>query len=280
MNVLIVDGNEKIASDKYIQLQMPTQYEVYKEVLDNLTNNKMNIITIHPANVSEYMPHGVSLDDFAGIVWTGSVLNIYDYGPPIERQIELAKTLLNKKNKIFGSCWGLQVLATAAGGKVRKNPKGLEAVIAKDITLSEKGILHPMYKNKPYKFDSFCWHYDELEKLPNNTNILSSNKKSEVQSLSFRNNNSEVWAVQYHPEFNPKWISGLMTQRKSLLLEEKIFRSSEDFDKLNIYLSNINKFQDLKKELLISDTLVLTNIHTIELFNWVESLKSEILSRD
>ena len=280
MNILIVDGNEKTASDRYVHLKMPTQFEVYSKVLEKLSDIKLEMTIIHPACVSNYIPKGVSLDDFDGIIWTGSLLNIYDYGPPIERQIELAKTLLNKKNKIFGSCWGLQVLATAAGGKVRKNPKGLEAVIAKDITLNEKGILHPMYKNKPYKFDSFCWHYDELEKLPDNTTILSSNKKSEVQSLSFCKNNSEVWAVQYHPEFNPKWIAGLMTQRKSLLLKEKIFRSSEDYNKLNIYLSNINKFQDLKKELLISDTLILKNIHTIELFNWIENLKSEILSKD
>ena len=223
MNILIVDGNEKKASDRYTQLQMPTQYEVYKQVLENSSKVKLNITTIHPACTSEYLIDGVNLDDFVGIVWTGSLLNIYDYGTPIERQIELAKVLLNKKNKIFGSCWGLQVLATAAGGSIRKNPKGLEAVIANSITLNEKGINHPMYKNKPNQFDSFCWHYDEVETLPENTVILSSNNKSEVQSFTFHRNNSEVWAVQYHPEFNPKWISGLMNQRKQLLLEENIF---------------------------------------------------------
>ena len=55
---------------------------------------------------------------------------------PIINQIELAKELFTKKNKIFGSCWGLQVLVTAAGGKIRKNPKGLEAVVANEITLN------------------------------------------------------------------------------------------------------------------------------------------------
>ena len=44
---------------------------------------------------------------------------------PIINQIELAKELFTKKNKIFGSCCGLQVLVTAAGGKIRKNPRGL-----------------------------------------------------------------------------------------------------------------------------------------------------------
>ena len=276
MNILIVDGNEKKASDRYHQLQMPTQYEVYKQVLENLSKAKLNITTIHPACTSEYLIDGVNLDDFSGIVWTGSLLNIYDYGAPIERQIELAKILLNKKNKIFGSCWGLQVLATAAGGSIRKNPKGLEAVIANSITLNKKGIHHQMYKNKPNRFDSFCGHYDEVENLPENTVILSSNNKSEVQSFTFHRNNSEVWAVQYHPEFNPKWISGLMKQRKQLLLEENIFTSFEEFEKLYLYLSDLKKFAHLKKELSISDSLVLENIHTNELCNWLEYVKNDI----
>ena len=105
MNILIVDGNEKKASDKYAQFQIPTQYEVYKQVLENLSKIKLNITTIHPACTSEYLIDGINLDNFDGIVWTGSLLNIYDYGPPIERQIELAKTLLNKKNKPFILPW-------------------------------------------------------------------------------------------------------------------------------------------------------------------------------
>ena len=124
------------------------------------------------------------------------------------------KTLMKMKNRIFGSCWGLQILATAAGGKVRKNPNGLEAVIGKEITLNHEGINHSMYKNKPNIFDSFCWHYDEIEKVPENSQILASNYFSKVQSLIFKRGESNIWAVQYHPEFNPYWISQLMRVRK------------------------------------------------------------------
>ena len=124
MNILIVDGNEKISSQSYTEIGMQTQYELYKNVLKKIVGNEFNIEIIHPACTDSYMSQGLNIDDFQGIVWTGSSLNIYDLGPPIERQIELAKILIQKKNKIFGSCWGLQVLSTAAGGKVRKNPKG------------------------------------------------------------------------------------------------------------------------------------------------------------
>jgi GMP synthase (glutamine-hydrolysing) len=276
MNILIVDGNEKNASNKYTEMGMPTQFEIYENVLRSLVHSDIKITILHPACLDNYIPQGVNLDDFHGIVWTGSVLNIYDLGPSIERQIELAKELFNKKNKIFGSCWGLQVLTMAAGGTVRKNPKGLEAVIAKNIVINSHGIEHPLYKDKPKVFDSFCWHYDEVESLPSDAQVLSSNDKSSIQSIAFSKKKSEIWAVQYHPEFNPKWISGLMKQRESILLEEGVYPNSEKFNQLCTFLSNIEKYKDKKNQLSISDTIVKRDIHTIELSNWLRSFKNDI----
>lgn len=276
MNILIVDGNEKNASNRYTQFGMPTQYDVYENVLKDLLKKDFNITIIHPACLDNYIPLGVSLDDFHGIVWTGSLLNIYDLGPPIERQIELAKELFNKKNKIFGSCWGLQVLATAAGGSVRKNPKGLEAVIANNISINNEGINHPLYFDKPKEFDSFCWHYDEIENLPNNTKVLSSNQMSFIQSIAFSRGRSEIWAVQYHPEFDSKWISGLMKQRKSLLLDEGVYENDEEFNELYIYLSDIQKYKERKNQLSISNTLINEEVHTLEIANWLKNIISNI----
>lgn len=276
MNILIVDGNERNASERYTEIGMLTQYEVYKKILRKLLKIDFKITILHPACLDDYIPKGVSLDDFHGIVWTGSLLNIYDLGPAIIRQIELAKELFNKENKIFGSCWGLQVLAAAAGGTVRKNPKGLEAVIANNIIINTKGLNHPMYKNKPKIFDSFCWHYDEIEKLPTDTKVLSSNKMSSIQSMVFTRGKSEIWGVQYHPEFDPKWIAGLMKQRKSLLLKEGIYKNSKQFNQIYSFLSNIANHEDQKKQLSISNTIINQKIHTLELANWIKNLMNDI----
>ena len=67
-----------------------------------------------------------------------------------------------------------------------------------------------------------------------------------------------------------------MLQRKKLLLKEKMFSSDDQFEKLNSYLSDINKFSYLKNELLINDSLILNNIHTIELQNWLNYIKNDI----
>ncbi len=276
MNILIVDGNEKGPSDNYTRLGMYTQYEVYSKTLQKLAEDGLNITVIHPAINSDFIPQGVSLDDFDGIAWTGSLLNIYESTPPIIRQIELAKKLLNKKNSIFGSCWGLQVLVTAAGGKIRKNPNGLEAIIANNISLNEEGLKHPMYYGKSKTFSSFCFHYDDTEILPKNTTILASNEKSKIQAINFTNNNSKVWAVQYHPEFDPIWMSGLMSQREKTLLDEGIYSNQKEFESYKNYFSNIEKFKDQKILLNISDNLINRKMHTLELSNWLNSLKNQV----
>jgi len=278
VNILIVDGNEKVSSEKYTELGMLTQYEVYQEVLEKITTYELNISVVHPTWEDDFLLPGTNLDDFDGIAWTGSVLNIYDLRPDVQRQIDLAKILLQKKNKIFGSCWGLQVLATAAGGHVRKNPKGLEAVIAKKISLNEHGIKHPMYNDKPSIFDSFCWHYDIVETLPVNSIVLSSNDNSDYQSVTFSRNDSEVWGVQYHPEFDGKWVSGLISQRKSTLLEEKFFSSEHDFNMMYNYLSDLDQYDSLRSDLEISDTLIDDKVRYKELINWLTYLKDNFSS--
>ena len=78
MKILIIDGNEKAASERYTKLGMQTQYEVYKTVLEDISEIKLDIFTIHPACSDNFLPKGLNIEDFDGIVWTGSVLNIYD----------------------------------------------------------------------------------------------------------------------------------------------------------------------------------------------------------
>ena len=43
MNILIVDGNEKEASDKYREIGIATQYEIYSKILKKIANFDINI---------------------------------------------------------------------------------------------------------------------------------------------------------------------------------------------------------------------------------------------
>ena len=126
---------------------------------------------------------------------------------------------------------------------------------------------------KKNTFDSFCWHYDDTESLPDNTTVLSSNDISKVQSISFTNKLSKIWAVQYHPEFDPVWMSGLMKQREKILLEEGVYSSKEEFNSFLNFFSNVHKFKDIQNTLALSENIINEESHTLELLNWINFIK-------
>ena len=66
----------------------------------------------------------------------------------------------------FGSCFAAQLVAVAAGGSVRANPKGREFGLARKIELSAAGRAHPLFAGKPAVFDAYTSHGDEVDTLP------------------------------------------------------------------------------------------------------------------
>ena len=140
--------------------------------------------------------------------------------------------------------------------------------MAKNIKLCDDGINHEMYKNKKKSFSAFCWHYDEAEILPKDSLILASNEKSKFQSISFNFNQSTVWAVQYHPEFNPKWMAGLIEQRKEILLEHNIYKNLSDLEKEKKLFENQNSLGSQTTSLY--DDVLNEKIHSLEITNWLK----------
>ena len=98
------------------------------------------------------------------------------------RQIDLVRAALKTGTPLFGSCWGLQVITAAAGGSVRKNPKGREIGFGRGIRLTEAGRKHPMYVGKLDVFNAPTVHLDEVEALPAGTTVLATNAMSSVQA--------------------------------------------------------------------------------------------------
>ena len=270
--ILMVDGYDYDGWKSLHDAKCIDAFEHYSKTLKNI-DNELNVITIHPGKKDDFLPTGISLEDFDGIVWTGSSLNIYDLTPPITKQIELAKETLKYKTKIFGSCWGMQVYVVAAGGSVKKSPNGREMIFARDISLNENGKNHPMYINKKSKFDAFCSHLDEIETIPNESLHLSSNNHSKIQALSFKKGNATFWGTQYHPEFNFNIMSRILVARKSMLINENIFKDQDDADKTINSMENIFKKDIFDNYLEIGDDILDSNIRNKELHNWLNYIE-------
>jgi GMP synthase (glutamine-hydrolysing) len=157
----------------------------------------------------EGLPDGRGWGDYAGLVITGSALHAYDRDPAVTDQIALMVAAAEQGLPVFGSCWGLQIAAIAAGGEVARSPRGREVGIARKIAVTPAGHAHPMFANKAPVFDAPCIHYDEVTRLPDGATLLATNAHSAVQAALIPLGKSTVWAVQYHPEFDLAQIAQL-----------------------------------------------------------------------
>jgi GMP synthase (glutamine-hydrolysing) len=227
LRFLVVEGNTRGARQTHRDAygQMPS--ESYAAVLQEIEPGILCDLAF-PADEGANLPDAAGLESYDGIVLTGSHLSLYDRTPDILRQIDLMRAVYASGTPCFGSCWGLQVAAVAAGGDVQKNPLGREVGIARRIVPTDAGRGHPMLEGRPNAYDAPAIHLDMITAAPSDCTILASNRVSAVQAAEIRLNGGVFWGVQYHPEFSLGELAVILGRRKALLVAEGFCRTPED----------------------------------------------------
>ena len=170
--LLVIEGNSPQTTAEHVAAGGIPASKGYSDLLRELLPGAA-VDICYPGDAGASLPAGESLESYDGITITGSALHVYHDGPEVARQVELVRAALATGTPVFGSCWGLQVIAVAAGGSVRKNPKGREIGFGRGIRLTEAGRKHPMYVGKLDVFNAPTVHLDEVEALPAGATILS-----------------------------------------------------------------------------------------------------------
>ena len=227
----------------------------------------------YPADVTAQLPAGQALEGYDGIAITGSSLHVYNDGPEVTRQIDLVRSALGTGTPVFGSCWGLQIITTAIGGAVRKNPKGREIGFGRGIRLTEAGRKHPMYVGKLDVFNAPTVHLDEVETLPAGATVLSSNAVSQVQAVEFRTPASTAWGVQYHPEYPLRELAAIVRRIGTRLIGEGFFADETDMKEFARDLDALDRDPACKRLSWrhgISQNVLDKKLRVSEVANWVE----------
>ena len=160
--LLVIEGNSLRTMTEHIAVGGTVASQGYAKLLRELMPGA-TVETCFPADPAAALPSGAALEGYDGVAITGSGLHVYEAGPEVTRQIELVRAVLGSGTPLFGSCWGLQVITVAAGGSVRRNPKGREIGFGRGIRLTEHGRKHPMYVGKADVFNAPTVHLDEVE---------------------------------------------------------------------------------------------------------------------
>jgi GMP synthase (glutamine-hydrolysing) len=219
--ILVIDGNVAQVRARQVAALGYDSGMGYSRVLHRL-DASLQIDVVLAADGDVELPAG-GIENYDGVTMTGSALNIYNGGEAVTRQIELAKAVFAAGVPFFGSCWGLQVAVTAAGGEVRANPRGREFGFARRIVLSDAGVQHRLFAGKPAAFEAPCVHRDEIARLPAGATVLAQNEFG-VQAAAFTWRAGTFWGVQYHPEYDFLDIAAAAERYGETLVGEGMFR--------------------------------------------------------
>ena len=274
--LLLMEGN---TADKRVlgrQLGVRSSSQIYAEaILAHFPHFTLDVL--NGADEGEATPVWA---DYDGFVVTGSSLHAYDKDFAVTNQIALIAAAAEAGLPIFGSCWGLQIAVMAAGGEVAYNPKGREVGFARKILPNAAGAAHPMFAAKTGfaakkgAFDAPCIHYDEITRLPANATLLASNSHSRVQAAVVPLGRSEVWAVQYHPEFDLGQLVQLYTLYAEDMVAQGFFTSEAE---LRAYRGKLEQLSaeptnmGLAWQLGIDEDILDNTRRRAEIIAWIEA---------
>lgn len=166
---------------------------------------------------------GIILDHLDGLILTGGHdVNPHSYGEKIkvycgtlmpmrdEQDITLAKLAWEKKIPTLGICRGIQILATAFGGKIYQDIK-MEAgtdshafmMVPKnypthEVTIKENSRLAGIFAEETIGVNSF--HHQAVREIPETAKLTAVSADGLVEAIEFDSENRFFIGVQWHPE--------------------------------------------------------------------------------
>ncbi len=134
----------------------------------------------------------------SGVILTGSHAMVTDRAAWSERTEAWLRLALEVETPVLGICYGHQLLAHAAGGKVGINPRGRQFGTV-EVQLLATAIGDPLLAGLPGRFSAHTSHCQSVLALPPGAIALATTARDPHHAYRL---GRAAWGVQFHPEFD------------------------------------------------------------------------------
>jgi GMP synthase (glutamine-hydrolysing) len=147
----------------------------------------------------------LDLDAWSGIFMGGGPFNSSDPAhvkTATQRRVEaelnrLLDDVVARDFPLLGACYGIGTLGTHQGAVVDRAFG--EPIGRVPISLSDAGIVDPLFKAVPPTFEAFVGHKEAVRELPAHATLLAASPACPVQAFRI---GQHVYATQFHPELD------------------------------------------------------------------------------
>lgn len=154
----------------------------------------------------------VDLDAWAGVILGGGAFTYSDHpstksASQLRAESDLAQLLdeiVGRDVPFLGACYGIGTLGSHQGGLVDKRHP--EPVGPLEVTVTDEGLLDPLFLDVPRHFTAFGGHKEALSEPPAHATVLATSAACPVQAFRV---GRHVYATQFHPELD---VRGLHTR--------------------------------------------------------------------
>lgn len=160
--------------------------------------------------------HGADLpavSTCAGVVITGSHAMVTDELPWSIAIEQWLPSLLDARIPIFGICYGHQLLARAAGGRVDFHPRGKE-IGTVGVDLLPECIDDELFHSLPRTFIAHTTHSQSVLRLPPGAVHLAGNDFEPNHAYRL---GECAWGVQFHPEYDEAVMRSYIVEQSESL---------------------------------------------------------------
>ena len=165
------------------------------------------------------VPAGELLPEYgevSGVVVTGSAAMVTERLPWSEYAAQWLRGVGGTDTPVLGICYGHQLLAHALGGVVDYHPGGRE-IGTTYVTLTDASTGDPLCSGIEQQFTAHVSHMQTVIQLPEAATVLACNSFEPHQAVRYCSN---VWGVQFHPEFSEEVMLAYLKERSVKLAEE------------------------------------------------------------